>query len=64
MMTFRHSLQFFTWLAHKGRSDLAAQNAAVDGRLRLAVLFGVRSGLSARSAWYLAWSTYRDHAAE
>ena len=58
-MSLRHSIRFFVNLAANGRPDLAATNAAVDGRLRLAVLYGRRAGLSTRQAWKVAWSTYR-----
>ena len=61
-MLLRHSLRFFQSLSDRGRPDLAAHNAAVDGRFRLAILYGKRSGLDARSAWYLAWRQYRSEA--
>ena len=62
-MILRHSLRFFERLAAAGRPDLAAENAAVDGRFRLAVLYGRRAGLSAKQAARLAWSLYRqEHA--
>ena len=59
-MILRHSLRFFELLAAAGRPDLAAENAAVDGRFRLAVLYGRRAGLSTRRAAKLAWSLYRQ----
>ena len=59
-MILRHSIRFFVDLAARGRPDLAATNAAVDGRLRLAVFYGRRAGLPTRQAWKLAWSTYRQ----
>jgi predicted DNA-binding transcriptional regulator YafY len=58
-MLLRHSYSFFNKLADNGRPDLAAVNAAVDGRFRLSILYSKRAGLSARQAWYLAWRQYR-----
>ena len=59
---FRHSLRFFQSLADQGRNDLAGDNAAIDGRLRLAMLFYRRQWphLTARQAWKLAYRQWRD----
>ena len=53
---FRHSLRFFRDLAAAGRNDLAGDNAAIDGRLRLAMTFYRRHWptLTARGAWTVA----------
>lgn len=59
-MNVRHSLQFFKCLDQRGRPDLAAINAAVDGRLRLAMYYWKRSGLDARSAWKESHRLYRS----
>lgn len=61
MATYRHSMRFFRRLLDEGRPDLAALNAAVDGRLMLAFRFYRKWGLSARDAWKLTWGTYREH---
>lgn len=58
-MNLRHNLRFFKNLVDQGRPDLAAQNAAADGRFRLALYFARRDGLSARQAWTLVWRWYR-----
>ena len=52
---------FYRSLAARGRADLAAKNAAINGRFRLAIIYGRRSGLSTRQAWLVAWSQYREH---
>ena len=59
-MLLRHSIRWFRALAQQGRPDLAAYNAAVDGRFRLAVLYNRRSGLAPKQAWKLAWRAYRQ----
>jgi hypothetical protein len=60
MIMHLRSLSFFEYLAkERGRPDLAAANAAGDGRLRLAVLYNRQRGLSPREAWKDAWWEYR-----
>jgi hypothetical protein len=58
---FRHPMSFFRALANRGRADLAATNAAIDGRFRLAVFFFRRHWpeLTARQAWTMAWRDFR-----
>ena len=54
-----NSYRFYLALETRGRSDLAAANAAVAGRFRLAVWLGRREGLSSREAWRVAWHSWR-----
>ena len=57
-----HRLSLFTHQANiQGRADLAAKNAAVCGRIKLAMLFARRAWpqITAREAYKYAVSEYR-----
>jgi hypothetical protein len=58
---YRHSLRFFESLRAAGRPDLAALNAAIDGRLNVSYYYNRRAGLPPRAAWRGAWSDYRAY---
>ena len=59
-MNLRHSYKFFQSLVDQGRIDLALVNAAIDGRIRLALHYAKQDTLDTRSAWYVIhhWMRY------